>query len=187
MNTNQDLLEKIEYIIQSVYRDRAVNPWESGRKRSAHFETLFRNRLQKWPLLNQSDHVHGSSTALAFLLHPGHYIGIPTRDGIEVRMRRLGGVCFQSLLEISHLGPFARVRFTRETLETESGVIVYEERETPFRREDREFLVELKEVLEEQEIEIVPVEILDLPVPDIRLDVTEPGDVTVYHCLFDEE
>jgi len=187
VNINQDLLEKIEEVIQLVYRDRAINPWDTGSMRSAHFETLFRNRMQKWPLLNQSDPVHGSSTALAFLLHPGHYIGVPTRDGIEVRMRRLGGVCFQSLLEISHLGPFARIRFTRETLDTESGVIVYEERETPFRREDREFLSELKEVLKEQEIEIVPTEILDMPVPDIQLDVTELGDATIYHCLFDEE
>ena len=143
--------------------------------------------MERWPLLNQTDPVYGSSTAIAFLLHPGHYIGVPTRDGIEVRMRRLGGVCYQSLLEISHLGPFARIRFTRETLETESGIIVYEERETPFRREDREFLNVLKALLEEQKILIVPADILDLPVPDVQLDVTELGEATIYHCLFDEE
>lgn len=187
MENNQELLEIIETVIQSVYRDRTVNPWEAGRIRSARFEMLFRNRMEKWPLLNQTDLIYGGSTALAFLLHPGHYIGVPTRDGIEVRIRRLGGECFQALLEISHLGPFARIRFTRETMDEESGVLLYEEREAPFREEDYEFLDELKAVLKEEEIQIVPGDILERSVPDVELDVTDVGNATIYHCLFDEE
>jgi len=182
----RELLERIDDLITAVYRDRSVKPWESGRSLAAQFEKLFRDRLPKWPLRNQTDLVYGNSTALAFLLHPGHYIGVATRDGIEVRIRRLGGQCFQALVEISHLGPFARIRFTRESLDEDTGGIAYEEQETPFRDEDAEFLYLVKTVLAEEGIEVLPRDILDTPVPDVQLDITELGSATVYHCLFEE-
>ena len=187
VNDSTSLLERIETLITSVYRTRAISPWDEGPMRAARFEQLFRESLSEWPLRNQTDLVYGGSTVLAFLLHPGHYIGIATRDGIETRISRLGGVCFQALLEISHLGPFARLRFTKETLDRENDAINYEENDFPFRAEDTDFHDSLLDILELEGIEIIPREILDIVVPDVELDVTERGSATIYHCLFDEE
>jgi hypothetical protein len=184
---NSEILEKIEELITAVYRDRTVNPWNNGPKRSIRFEYLFRERLPDWPLLNQTDKVHGGSTVLAFLLHPGHYIGVPTRDGVEVRLKRLGGECYQALLEISHIGPFARIRFTRETLDDESNGIAYEEHSAPYREDDDVFLADLINKLDLEGIIILTDEILHRPVSDIELDVTDVGCANIYHCLFDEE
>jgi hypothetical protein len=155
--------------------------------RAARFEQLFRERLSEWPVRNQTDLVYGGSTVLAFLLHPGHYIGVPTRDGVETRISRLGGECFQALVELSHLGPYARVRFTRETFDRKTGELGYEEQDDPFREEDREFFDSLLDILALEQIEVLPRDVLDTLVPDLELDVTERGKVTIYHCLFDEE
>ncbi len=187
MNNNRDILDRIDALITAVYRERTLNPWNGATMRAARLERLFRDRLPDWPLRNQTDLVYGASTVLAFLLHPGHYIGVPTRDGVEVRLRRLGGECYQALVEISHLGPFARVRFTRETLDYDTGEINYEEQDCTFRDEDKEFLYHLRAILIEESIEILPEEILSQRVPDVELDVTGLGCATIYHCLFDEE
>ena len=182
-----DLLDQIQDLITAVYRERTYSPWDEGPMRAARFEQLFRERLPEWPIRNQTDLVYGGSTVLAFMLHPGHYIGVSSPDGLEVRIRRLGGECFHALLEISHLGPYARLRFTRETFDRATGQLGYEEQEAPYRESDREFLDLLKEIVIEESIEILPREILEHPVPDVELDVTKRGCATVYHCLFDEE
>jgi hypothetical protein len=184
---SRELLEEIESLITAVYRDRTTDPWSCSVERSESFERLFRQRIPKWPLRNQTDIEFGGATAIAFLLHPGHYIGVPTRDGLETRISRLGGQCFMALVEISHLGPFARIRFTRETFNRHTGVLGYDEQEYPFRDEDQSFLELIHGLLKELDIIILPREILDQRVPDIELDVTNPGCATVYHCLFDEE
>jgi hypothetical protein len=183
----RDLQEQIDDLITAVYRTRTVNPWLGARERADQLERLFRERLPEYPLRNQTDAIFGGSTALAFLLHPGYYMGVPTRDGLESLINRLGGACFMALIEISHLGPYARVRFTRETFDRGTGVLDYAEQETPYRDEDMAFLGLLLELLADEGIEVLPKEILDMPVPDVELDVTEPGCATVYHCLFDEE
>ncbi|HEX9745171.1 MAG TPA: hypothetical protein VGB30_07060 [bacterium] len=170
-----------------VYRDRTINPWENGPARAILYESLLRAKLSEWPLRNQTDLLHGGSTAISFLLHPGEHIGVANRDGLENRINRLGGECFWALLEISHLGPYARVRFTKETFNNDSGELGYYEQDNPYRPEDYHFLNTLRLFLEEENIEILQKEILDHPVPDIELDVTRKGNATVYHCLFDEE
>jgi hypothetical protein len=187
MPDRSETIERIEDLITAVYRNRTVNPWDDGPTRSIELVSMFRDQFPDWPFFNHTDLVHGASTVLAFLLHPGAYIGVPTRDGVEVRIKRLGGECYQALVEISHLGPYARVRFTHETLDTETGSINYSELPDPFREEDNIFLSQLEGFLSDRGIEILPEEILHRPVPDIQLDVTERGDVTIYHCLFDEE
>ncbi len=187
MADNSEIIEQIEELITAVYRKRTVNPWKDGLTRSTRYENLFRERLPDWPLLNQTDKVHGGSTVIAFLLHPGHYIGVTTRDGIEIRLKRLGGECYQALLEISHIGPFARIRFTRETLDDDTKGITYEEYSVPCREEDEVFLAVLLIKLDLEGIIILPDEILHKPVSDIELDVTDVGCATIYHCLFDEE
>lgn len=187
MDNHHEKLDKIQEIITAVYRRRVFNPWDDGPKRARRYESLFRLCLPRYPVLNQTDMVYGSATNLAFLLHPGHYIGVTTRDGIELRIRRLGGHCFQALLEISHLGPFARLRFTRESLENSDSRIIYEELDSPFRKQDYEFLETLIDVLDKEGIELLPSEVLYHPVPDVDLDVTRSGCATIYHCLFDEE
>lgn len=187
MTDNVDVLARIDALITAVYRDRTYSPWEEGPMRAARFEQLFRERLPEWPLRNQTDLVYGGATAISFLLHPGHYIGVPTPDGLEARISRLGGQCYQALLEISHLGPFARIRFTRETFDRPTGELGYDEQDTPFLDEHLEFVYLLKRILLEEGIEVLPREVLDQPVPDVELDVTEVGRATVYHCLFDEE
>ncbi len=187
MPDNSEILERIEALIRAVYKDRTVDPWHVARDRARFFEALFRKRLPTWPIRNQTDPMYGGSTAIAFLLHPGRYIGVPTRDGVEVRIRQLGGECFQALLEISHLGPYARVRFTKESIDPGTSRIVYDEQDEPFREDDNGFLASLKRILEDEGIEILSREILDHRVPDVQLDVTEAGSATVYHCLFDEE
>jgi hypothetical protein len=184
---NHEILDRIQGLITAVYRERTVYPWDSVRERSMRYEALFRERLREWPLLNQTDPVYGGATALAFLLHPGHYIGVTTRDGVELRIKRLGGQCYQALIEISHIGPFARIRFTRETLDENTGRIIYEEFERPVRVEDSMFLDSVLDILGEENIEVLPEDVLQHPVPDVKLDVTELGCATVYHCLFDEE
>jgi len=187
VDNHHEKLDKIQEIITAVYRRRIFNPWGDGPERARRYESLFRLCLSRYPVLNQTDMVYGSATNLAFLLHPGHYIGVTTRDGIELRIRRLGGRCFQALLEISHLGPFARLRFTRETLEYGGNRIVYEELDTPFREQDYEFLEALIDTLDKEDIELLSTEILKHPVSDVDLDVTRSGCATIYHCLFDEE
>jgi len=187
MIDHSEILVQIEELLTAVYRKRNVNPWNEGVSRSIRFENLFREYLPDWPLLNQTDKLHGGSTVLAFLLHPGHYIGVPTKDGIEVRIKRLGGECYQALLEISHIGPYSRIRFTRETLDDETDRISYEEQSLPYRDEDAVFYRNISKILEKENILILPDEILHRHVPDIELDVTDAGCATIYHCLFDEE
>jgi hypothetical protein len=187
LTDSHELLEEIESLITAVYRDRTIDPWSCAVERSESFERMFRQWLPKWPLRNQTDIEYGGATAIAFLLHPGHYIGVPTRDGLEARIGRLGGQCFMALVEISHLGPYARIRFTRETFDRHTGMLGYDEQEEPYRDEDESFMELIKRLLQELDISILPREILDQRVPDIELDVTTPGCATVYHCLFDEE
>ena len=186
MSELSDLEERIRSAIARVYRVGTFDPWKDAYSRSVRFEELFRTTLPDWPLRNQTDLSCSGATILAFLLHPGHYIGVPTRDGLEARISRLGGECFMALLEISHLGPFACLRFIRETFDRSTGELGYEEQDVPFREEDYGFLHSLQAVLEEEKIEIVPRSILEKPVEGVRLNVTEPEDVTIYHCLFDE-
>ena len=92
-----------------------------------------------------------------------------------------------ALVEISHLGPFARIRFTRETFDRKTGELGFEQADLPFRDEDHDFLSALMDILFEENIQVLPREILEHPVPDVELDVTPKGDATIYHCLFDEE
>lgn len=179
--------DRINDLITAVYRMHTLDPWKLGRERSEYFENVFRKRMSGWPIRNQTDPEYGHATTIAFLLHPGYHMGIATRDGLEVLLNRLGGQCFMSLLEISHVGPFARVRFTLETLNGTDRRLTYAESESPFREKDNEFFEILKRVLEEEEIEILPLELLECPVPDVRLMITEAGCATIYHCLFDEE
>ncbi len=187
MTDQSELIERIEKLITDVYRDRSVYPWRDIDRRSLGFEEIFRSRLPDWPLRNQTDIVNDGAISIAFLLHPGHYIGVPTRDGIETRINRLGGACYMALVEISHVGPFVRIRFTRETFDRETGTLGYDEQDAPFRDEDRRFLDSMRTLLEESGMEILSREILDRTVPDVELDVTPIGYATVYHCLFDEE
>lgn len=187
MSSSRDITEKIEDLITAVYRERSFDPWTRSAQRSLYFENIFRSRLKNWPVRNQTDLVYGSSTTLAFLLHPGHYMGVTTRDGIENLIRRLGGECYMALIEISHMGPYARIRFTREKLDENTGTIDYYENESPFRDSDFRFIEDLTDVLDEEGIEILPLEILNRSVPDIQLDVTNRGCATIYHCLFNEE
>ena len=181
------VFKEIDDLITAVYRARIFDPWEEGPMRAARFEQIFRERLSDFPIRNQTDIVYGGSTVLAFLLHPGHYLGNPTRDGVEVRINRLGGECFMALVEISHLGPFARIRFTRETFDRNTGDLGFEQADLPFRDEDHDFLSALMDILIEENIQALSREILDQTVPDVELDVTAKGDATIYHCLFDEE
>lgn len=182
-----ELLERISRIINDVYRKRIVYPWVGGVERAIKFDTLFREKLQSWPQRNQTDYVHGSATAISFLLHKGQNFGVPTRDGLEARINRLGGECYQALVEISHLGPFARIRFTRETYNRSIRELGYSEQDLPYREEDSHFYELLSSVLADEGIDILEKNVLDMPVPNLRLDVTGIGDVTIYHCLFDEE
>lgn len=182
-----ELHKQIDVLITAVYRTRTMNPWDTARMRTSRFHELMRKRLPEWPLRDQTDPVYGSSTALSFLLHPGHYLGVPTRDGLETRISRLGGHCYHALVEISHLGPFARLRFTREWYDRSTGELSYSEQHVPFREEDKIFQKTLLAVLHEEGIEVLPKELLERPVPDVELDVTDVGCATVYHCLFDEE
>jgi len=184
---NRDIKRRIDEVITAVYREKSINPWSKRRAHSEKYEKLFRTKLSEWPLRNQTDFEHGGATAISFLLHPGHVHGVPTRDGLETRINRLGGACYQALLEISHLGPFARVRFTLETFDRETGDLAYDERESPIRTQDYHFLLSLRLLLLEENIEILDRELLEELVPDVQLDVTRLGNVTVYHCLFDEE
>lgn len=187
MTDNNNIIDRIEDVITSVYRTRTVRPWDDGAGRAERFERMFRERLANWPLRNHTDYKHGGSTVIIFLLHPGHYIGVPTRDGIEILIKKLGGKCYQAILEISHLGSFARIRFTLETLNRSSGKFTYDELNKPIRAKDKDFLKSIMMLLDEECIEVLPDEILQLPVSDVELDVTNPGKATVYHCLFDEE
>jgi hypothetical protein len=187
LTSKTELIDRINDLITAVYRTRSVDPWIGGSERAANFESVFRERLPEWPLRNQSDLKFGGATVLAFLLHPGQHLGVSTRDGLETRINRLGGQCFMALLEISHLGPFARIRFTKESYDRAADRLDYEEQDRPFRDEDYRFLDLLSHVLEQEGIENLPREILELPVPDVQLDVTDIGCATVYHCLFDEE
>ena len=180
-------MDRIDKLITKVYRERSWVPWNNRHERAAKFERLFRLKLPDWPMRNQTDYKDGGATAISFMLHQGHYIGVPTRDGLETRISRLGGECYQVLLEISHLGPFARVRFTRETFDRESGYLGYSERDTPYRDEDVLFNETLKGILEDEGIRVLGRDILNKVIPDIKLDVTEKGMATIYHCLFDEE
>lgn len=170
-----------------MYRKRTFRPWDDGVGRAERFERMFRERLATWPFRNHTDFKHGTSTVIIFLLHPGHYIGVPTRDGIEILIKKLGGMCYQAIVEISHLGPFGRIRFTRETLSRSTGKFTYDELNKPIRVKDKDFLKSIMLLLDEERIEVLPDEILQLPVSDVELDVTNPGKATVYHCLFDEE
>lgn len=182
-----DIIERIEDVITDVYRTRTVKPWDDGTERAYYFEMQFRERLSNWPLRNLTDLVFGGSTVLIFLMHPGHYFGVPTKDGIEILIKRLGGECYQVLVEISHLGPFARIRFTRETKDPLNGKFTYEESIEAFRLKDNDFYFALLNILKTDGIEVLSEEILEIPVPDVELDVTGPGQATIYHCLFDEE
>jgi len=184
---DNEILNELDCLITSVYRQRKIDPWKDGPYRAVHYDRLFRSKLSNWPFRNQTDLIYGSSTEIAFLLHPGYYIGVPTRDGLEVLIGRLGGQCYNALVEISHIGPYARIRFTRDSIDKETGRLVYEERDKPFRVEDIEFISSLRIVLSEEKIRILPVEILERIVPDVELDVTCRGSVTFYHCLFAEE
>jgi hypothetical protein len=183
----KDIIENIDSLITAVYRNRTVRPWESGPERAFNFEMACRETLSNWPVRNLTDVVHGSSTILIFLLHPGHYFGVATRDGIEILIKRLGGECYQAIVEISHLGPYARVRFTRETLDPVTAKFTYEEQSDPFRAMDKDFIRSLQRFFAAAGIEILNEEILALPVHDVELDVTKFGHATIYHCLFDEE
>ena len=184
---HEDIIADIDDLITSVYRTRTFSPWDTGPERAFIFEMQFREKLANWPVRNLTDFAHGSSTILIFLLHPGHYFGVPTRDGIEILIKRLGGECFQTLVEISHLGPYARIRFTRETIDPSIGKIMYEDQCEPFRAMDRDFIRALHKFLNNEGIEILSEEILSIPVPDVQLDVTKAGQAKIYHCLFDEE
>jgi hypothetical protein len=182
-----NIIDSIDDLITAVYRNRTVRPWENGPERAFNFEMQCREGLSNWPVRNLTDFAHGSSTILIFLLHPGHYFGVATKDGIEILIKRLGGECFQALVEISHLGPYARVRFTRETIDPLTGKFTYEEQSDPYRAMDRDFIKVLHRFMGTKGIEILNDEILAIPVHDVELDVTNTGQITIYHCLFDEE
>jgi len=184
---NNRIFEDIDDLITAVYRSRILNPWEEGPERSAAYENLFREKFSDWPIRNQTDLVHGSATVIAFLLHPGHYIGVTSSDGFKLLIKRLGGMCYHALLEISHIGPYARIRFTRETIEDGTNGINYSEQNVPYRTEDWDFHLSLVDFLGDEGIEVLNDDVLSLPVPDVELDVTGIGEATVYHCLFDEE
>ena len=187
MNNRNEIVDEIERLITSVYRRRIRDPWKNGPERAVYYDCLFRETLSEWPFRNQTDLIYGSSTVIAFLLHPGYYIGVPTRDGLEVLIRRLGGQCYHSLVEISHLGPYARVRFTRDSIDGETGRLIYEEQDKPFRVEDLDFISSLRNILTEEGIIILRPEILQRVIADVELSVTVPGSATIYHCLFAEE
>ncbi len=184
---NNDIIVTIEKLIHNVYRARSVDPWQNAETMDNHYDNLFRSNLSGWPFRKLTDLEHGSSSVMAFLLHPGHYIGVPTRDGMEVLIRQLGGKCYHAIVEISHIGPFARIRFTREVIDSLTGRIIYDEKEIPWRVEDTEFTSTLRGLLSVEGIDILPQEILTRTVPNLELNVTREGKVTIYHCLFDEE
>ncbi|MCX6645613.1 MAG: hypothetical protein NTY09_04550 [bacterium] len=187
MPDQNNIIDRIDALITAVYRNRTLRPWDAGPDRAFNFEMQCREELSNWPVRNLTDFVHGSSTILIFLLHPGHYFGVATKDGIEILIKRLGGECFQALVEISHLGPYARVRFTRETFDPITGKFTYEDQSDPYRAMDRDFIKALHRFMGTKGIEILNDEILAIPVHDVDLDVTKTGYVKIYHCLFDEE
>jgi hypothetical protein len=177
----------IETSITAVYRERSVYPWSNTSQSSREIEDFFRQNIPDLPQRNQTDVEHGSATSIAFLLHSEHHIGMSTQDGLIARINRLGGECYMSLVEISNLGPFARIRFTKETFDKNTGALGYDESDLPFRVEDELFHQRLEKLLVDRGIFILSREILGQPVPDVELDVTPLGSATVYHCLFEEE
>lgn len=187
MKEFDEIRDEILTLIDDVYRKRDTSVWEKSYQRVLSYDSLLEKKLPDWPRQNLTDLEHGGSTAFAFLLHPGHFFGVPTRDGVEARINRLGGECFQALLEISHIGPYARIRFTKETFNRTTKELGFSQQDNPFRTEDYHFLNTLRLILEEENIHILDREILDELIPDLELDVTSRGNVTIYHCLFDEE
>jgi hypothetical protein len=184
MPVNVELREVMEHIqrhwawVVWPKADRELDNWE--------WDAVVAAEFAGYSMWNLGDGFNYSKCyTYAILLHPGQY-RYPESLAEELeRIRRFGGQQYTLLLKLSVIAPYYLAKILLRTLDGH-GNRVEEEMRSPS-EEHAALLRRAEEFAERQGFVRIPREYLAVLVPGAELELAQPGEVTVYNCLFEDE
>jgi hypothetical protein len=170
----------IEEIHQQL--DKVINPTADVQEWNRKLQAEFLG----FPVYNWTDDFNYSKCHTYEILLHKDILSNPGSLAEEQRLiRRLGGRKYSILLKLSVVVPYYLVQLLRRELDTDGQVI--EQAVEPETHLHIQMLQRAQQFAEYHGFKRLPRNYLSQLVPDVKLELADPGTVTVYNCLFEDQ
>lgn len=123
------------------------------------------------------------STCYSFFIYPRNGKKIQVGSDEFKKYLENNGIKNIVSIQVSAIAPYAVLKYFSYFYE--KGNIKLQEQNEPVDEESREISSSIQKLLNAYNITVIPVELLDVEVPNISLELKE-SETTIYNCLFED-
>ncbi len=139
-----------------------------------------------YSLENWTDFNYGKCHTYEILMPRGQLALSGSLEDEQQLLRNLGGSRASLLLKLSAIAPYYLISVVERYLDDRSGSI-HERYERARNEEERGLWTIASAFAEQHGFSAIDLESLSMPIPEIEMELAEPGTTTVYNCLFEDQ